>query len=83
MDHDQGEARSATWPAQAGLVLRNVRLIEDLRESRRADRGGAGRVRAKKLERDIHDGAQQQFVALAVKLGLAERFVGNRSGTAP
>jgi signal transduction histidine kinase len=32
-------------------------------------------ARAKKLERDIHDGAQQQLVALAVKLGLVERFV--------
>jgi signal transduction histidine kinase len=60
--------------AQAGLVLRNVRLIEDLRESRRRI-VAAQDARAKKLERDIHDGAQQQLVALAVKLGLAERQV--------
>jgi signal transduction histidine kinase len=60
--------------AQAGLVLRNVRLIEELRESRRRI-VSAQDARAKKLERDIHDGAQQQLVALAVKLGLAERLV--------
>ncbi len=60
--------------AQAGLVLRNVRLIEDLRESRRRI-VAAQDARAKKLERDIHDGAQQQLVALAVKLGLVERLV--------
>jgi signal transduction histidine kinase len=61
--------------AQAGLVLRNVRLVEDLRESRRRI-VAAQDARAKKLERDIHDGAQQQLVALAVKLGLVERLVG-------
>ena len=60
--------------SQAGLVLRNVRLIEDLRESRRRI-VGAQDVRARKLERDIHDGAQQQLVALSVKLRLAEGMV--------
>jgi signal transduction histidine kinase len=57
--------------SQAGLVLRNVRLIEELRESRRRIVAAvdAGRRR---LERNIHDGAQQQLVALAVKLRLAE-----------
>ena len=59
---------------QAGLILRNVRLIEELRESRRRIVATQDE-RAKKLERDIHDGAQQQLVALAVKLGLAERLV--------
>jgi signal transduction histidine kinase len=60
--------------AQAGLVLRNAGLIEDLRASRQRI-VAAQDARAKKLERDIHDGAQQQLVALAVKLGLAERLV--------
>jgi signal transduction histidine kinase len=60
--------------SQAGLVLRNVRLIEDLRESRRRI-VSAQDERAKKLERDIHDGAQQQLVALAVKLRIAEGMV--------
>jgi signal transduction histidine kinase len=55
--------------AQAGLVLRNVRLLEDLRESRRRI-VAAQDERAKQLERNIHDGAQQQLVALTVKLRL-------------
>jgi signal transduction histidine kinase len=57
--------------AQAGLVLRNVRLIEELRASRRRI-VSAQDERAKALERNIHDGAQQQLVALAVKARLAQ-----------
>ena len=60
--------------SQAGLVLRNVRLIEDLRESRRRI-VSAQDERARALERNIHDGAQQQLVALAVKVGLIERIL--------
>jgi signal transduction histidine kinase len=56
---------------QAGLVLRNVRLIEELRASRQRI-VSAQDARAKALERNIHDGAQQQLVALMVKLRLAE-----------
>jgi signal transduction histidine kinase len=56
--------------AQAGLVLRNARLIQELRASRHRI-VSAQDARAKKLERDLHDGAQQQLVALSVKLGLA------------
>ena len=59
--------------SQAGLVLRNVRLIEELRESRRRI-VAAQDERARKLERNIHDGAQQQLVALSVKLRLAEQL---------
>jgi signal transduction histidine kinase len=62
--------------AQAGLVLRNVRLIEELRASRKR-LVVAQDQRARKLERDIHDGAQQQLVALAVKLRLADSIVGH------
>jgi len=60
--------------AQAGLVLRNVRLIEELRESRRRI-VSAQDERARALERNIHDGAQQQLVALAVKIRLADALV--------
>jgi signal transduction histidine kinase len=56
--------------AQAGLLLRNVRLIEELRESRRRI-VSAQDDRAKALERNIHDGAQQQLVALGIKARLA------------
>jgi signal transduction histidine kinase len=60
--------------AQAGLVLRNVALIEDVRESRRRI-VTAQDERARALERNIHDGAQQQLVALSVKLRLAQQLV--------
>jgi signal transduction histidine kinase len=60
--------------SQAGLVLRNVRLIEELRESRRRIVKAQDEER-RRIERNIHDGAQQQLVALSVKLGLAERLV--------
>jgi signal transduction histidine kinase len=60
----------ADLAAQAGLVLRNVRLLEDLRGSRRRLVAAQDEER-RKLERNIHDGAQQQLVALAVKARLA------------
>jgi len=60
---------------QAGLVLRNVRLIQDLRASRQRLVKARDEER-RKLERNIHDGAQQQLVALAVKANVAESFVG-------
>jgi signal transduction histidine kinase len=59
---------------QAGLVLRNVRLIEELRASRRRLVAAQDQER-RRLERNIHDGAQQQLVALAVKLRLADQIV--------
>jgi signal transduction histidine kinase len=60
--------------SQTGLVLRNVRLIEELRGSRRRIVKAQDEER-RRLERNIHDGAQQQLVALSVKLGLAERLI--------
>jgi signal transduction histidine kinase len=68
-----GERLVTDLASQAGLVLRNVRLIEELQESRRRI-VTAQDERARKLERDLHDGAQQQLVALSVKLGLAEQL---------
>jgi signal transduction histidine kinase len=60
--------------AQAGLVLRNVRLIEDLRASRQRIVAAADQAR-RRIERDLHDGAQQQLVALRINLGLARQVV--------
>ena len=68
-----GEKLVTDLAGQAGLVLRNVRLIEELQESRRRI-VTAQDERARKLERDLHDGAQQQLVALSVKVGLAEQL---------
>ncbi|MGH2573481.1 MAG: sensor histidine kinase [Actinomycetota bacterium] len=60
--------------SQAGLVLRNVRLIEELRASRQRLVAAQDEER-RRLERNLHDGAQQQLVALAVKQRLAENFI--------
>lgn len=70
---------------QAGLVLHGARLRAELARrheelSRRADELRASRARIvetqdaerRRLERDIHDGAQQHLVALAVNLRLAQ-----------
>ncbi len=63
--------------AQAGLVLRNERLTSALK-ARLADLQAAQKrlvaaqdAERRRLERNIHDGAQQQLVALAVKARLA------------
>jgi signal transduction histidine kinase len=62
---------------QASLVLGNARLrarllerVEQLRASRQRLVAAQDEAR-RSLERDLHDGAQQQLVALKVKLGLA------------
>ncbi len=55
--------------AQAGLVLRNVRLIEELRASRQRLVAAQDEER-RKIERNLHDGVQQQLVALNVQLAL-------------
>jgi signal transduction histidine kinase len=64
------ESLARDLAAQAGLVLRNVRLIGDIRASR-VRLVKAQDEERRRLERNIHDGAQQQLVALQVKLGLA------------
>ncbi len=67
----------ADLAAQAGLVLRNARLTEALRARLDDLRAAQKRLVAaqdqerRRLERNIHDGAQQQLVALAVKARLA------------
>jgi signal transduction histidine kinase len=58
------------FASQAGHVLRNVQLVEDLRASRGRLVAAQDRER-RTLERNIHDGAQQQLVALAVRAKLA------------
>lgn len=66
---------------QAGLVLKNVGLSADLRarlDDLRASRQRlvhAQDLERRRLERNLHDGAQQHLVALKVKLGLAEMLL--------
>jgi signal transduction histidine kinase len=61
--------------SQAGLVLANVQLIEELRASRQR-LVAAQDAERRKLERDLHDGAQQQVVALGIKARLVESLIG-------
>jgi signal transduction histidine kinase len=64
---------------EAGLALKNVRLTAELIQ--RLDELAASRRRIvtaqdderHRLERDLHDGAQQHLIALKLKLGLAKR----------
>jgi signal transduction histidine kinase len=73
---------------QVGLTLHNVRLdsalqasLDQVRRQAEALPASSGRIVAaadaerRRIERDIHDGAQQQLVALAVRLRLARQFV--------
>ncbi len=73
---------------QAGLVLANARLTADLEARLDQIAVQAAELRAsrqrivaaqdeerRKLERNIHDGAQQHLVALAVKLRLAKAAI--------
>lgn len=61
----------------AGLALENERLLADLRaqlEQLRESRARivqAGDTERRRLERNLHDGAQQRLVALSLALGLA------------
>jgi signal transduction histidine kinase len=66
--------------SQAGLVRRNVALIADVRASRQRLVAAMDDER-RKLERNLHDGAEQQLVALEVKLRLAE-FLAERDPSA-
>jgi signal transduction histidine kinase len=73
---------------QAGLVLKNVGLtsdllarVEELRASRQRLVSAQDQER-RRLERNLHDGAQQHLVAIKVKLGLAEMLLGRDPGRA-
>jgi signal transduction histidine kinase len=63
---------------QAGLVLKNVGLTSDLQARLVELRASRQRLvtaqdqERRRLERNLHDGAQQHLVAIKVKLGLAE-----------
>jgi signal transduction histidine kinase len=65
--------------ASAGIALENARLhadlaarVQELRGSR-ARAFDAGRLERQRLERNLHDGAQQRLIALSLELGVLER----------
>jgi signal transduction histidine kinase len=69
--------------SQAGLVFRNRRLtaelqatIDELTASRRR-LVTAQDTERRKIERNLHDGAQQQLVALSIQLGVLEQSAGD------
>jgi signal transduction histidine kinase len=85
---EEDERVLAELARQVGLALHNVRLDSALQASldelrRKAEELQASRARIvvaadaerRRIERDLHDGAQQRLVALAVKLRLARRLV--------
>jgi signal transduction histidine kinase len=67
--------------AAAGLTLDNERLAAELRarlvelQASRARLVTAAGEARRRIERDLHDGAQQQLVALKISLGLARQLV--------
>ena len=83
---EDDESALAELARQVGLALHNVQLdsalqesleevrrqAEELRESR-ARVVAAADAERRKIERDLHDGAQQHLVALAVSLRLARQ----------
>ena len=85
---EEDERVLAELARQVGLALHNVRLDSALQASldevrQKAEELQASRARIvaaadaerRRIERNLHDGAQQRLVALAVKLGLARRLV--------
>jgi signal transduction histidine kinase len=68
--------------AQAGLLLHNIGLTEQLRARLAELRASRLRIvtaqdeQRRRIERDIHDGAQQQLLAIASTLALAESVAG-------
>ena len=72
----------ATLAAQAATAIANVGLTAQLSERlgelapvADPDRRGAQDAERRRIERDLHDGAQQQVVALITKLRLARNQV--------
>jgi signal transduction histidine kinase len=74
--------------AAAGLTLDNERLAAELRarlvelQASRARLVTAADEARRRIERDLHDGAQQQLVALRISLGLARQLVTSSPGEA-
>ena len=79
LQYNPGLVESAC--AAAGLSLDNERLQAELRarlvdlQASRARLVTAADEARRRMERDLHDGAQQQLIALKISLGLARQLV--------
>ncbi len=84
---DEEERTLIELARQVGLTLHNVRLdsalqasLDEVRRQAQELQASRGRIVAasdaarRSIERNLHDGAQQHLVALAVKVRLAQQF---------
>jgi signal transduction histidine kinase len=84
---DQPELLEAV-SAAAGIAIENGRLHAELRARLEELRGSrsrvieAGQKERQRLERNLHDGAQQRLIALSLELSLLEQELGTDDGTA-
>jgi signal transduction histidine kinase len=85
--HDEPELLAAVT-ATAGIAVENARLQADLRarledlQGSRARVIDAGQKERQRLERNLHDGAQQRLIALSLQLSLLEeRLEGDDEAT--
>jgi len=69
LDMDAGVVEGLA--ATALMLLENTRLVDELRASRARIVDAAEHERLR-LERDLHDGAQQRLMAIQIKLALAQ-----------
>src|SRR5947207_927395 len=80
---DEPELLTAVTAA-AGIAVENGRLQAELRARLEELRGSRARVIAagqrerQRLERNLHDGAQQRLIALSLELSLLEQKLGDR-----
>jgi signal transduction histidine kinase len=72
----RGDATEPTHDANLNAELRDT--ILELRRSR-ARVAHAADTERRRIERDLHDGAQQRLIALRVKLALAEEIMGDEN----
>jgi signal transduction histidine kinase len=92
---DEDDRALSDLARQVGLALHNVQLdsalqasLDELRQRNRELRASRARIVAaadnsrRQIERNLHDGAQQHLVAMAVKLGLARRLLATDAGAA-
>ncbi|WP_328977177.1 sensor histidine kinase [Streptomyces canus] len=66
------EARWSTVLLMPSPKARLARRVEELKETR-ADAIAAHEAELRRIERDLHDGAQANLVALSMRIGLAKR----------
>ena len=71
------EQRIADFAELVGVALANAEARQELADSR-ARIVRAGDEERRRLERNLHDGAQQRLVALSLELRLAERKLAER-----